>query len=81
MFGSKFRARNPKNVLDELEWLRDEYGAEGIAFQDDTLTFNKKRTMEICDGMIERKMKLPWGCGTRADTVTKEILQKWQGKL
>ena len=76
MFGSKFRARSPKNVLDELEWLRDEYGAEGIAFQDDTLTFDKKRTMEICDGMIERKINLPWGCGTRADIVTREILQK-----
>jgi len=75
-FGSKFRARSPKNVLDELKWLRDEYGAERIAFQDDTLTFDKKRTMEICDGMIERKINLPWGCGTRADIVTREILQK-----
>ena len=26
--------------------------------------------------MIERKMKLPWGCGTRADAVTKELVAK-----
>jgi anaerobic magnesium-protoporphyrin IX monomethyl ester cyclase len=76
MFGAGFRARSPKNVLDELEWLRDEYGAEGISFQDDTLTFDRKRILEICDGIIERKIRLPWGCGTRADTVTKEILAK-----
>ncbi len=76
MFGIKFRARSSKNVLDELEWLRDEYGAEGIAFQDDTLTFDKNRAMEICDGIIERKINLPWGCGTRADVVTKEVLAK-----
>jgi anaerobic magnesium-protoporphyrin IX monomethyl ester cyclase len=76
MFGARFRARSPKNVLDELEWLRDEYGAEGIAFQDDTLTFDRKRAMEICDGIIERKINLPWGCGTRADMVTKEVLAK-----
>ena len=76
MFGARFRARSPKNVLDELEWLRDEYGAEGIAFQDDTLTFDRKRAMEICDGIIERKINLPWGCGTRADVVTKEVLAK-----
>ena len=43
MFGAPFRARSPKNVLDEMEWLRDEFGAEGIAFQDDTLTFDQKR--------------------------------------
>jgi anaerobic magnesium-protoporphyrin IX monomethyl ester cyclase len=78
MFGAGFRSRNSKNVLDELEWLRDEYGAQGISFQDDTLTFNKKRILEICDGIIERKINLRWGCGTRADVVTKEILAKMQ---
>ncbi len=76
MFGAPFRARSPKKVLDEMEWLRDEYSAEGVAFQDDTLTFNKARALEICDGMIERKMKLPWGCGTRADAVTKDLVAK-----
>jgi len=76
MFGAPFRARSPKKVLDEMEWLRDEYGAEGVAFQDDTLTFSKARALEICDGMIERKMKLPWGCGTRADAVTKDLVTK-----
>ena len=76
MFGAGFRARSPKNVLDELEWLRDEYGAEGVAFQDDTLTCDRNRVVEICDGIIERKINLPWGCGTRADVVTKEILYK-----
>jgi len=78
MFGAGFRARSSKNVLDELEWLRDEYGAEGISFQDDTLTFDRKRMLEICDGIIERKIRLPWGCGTRADVVSKEVLAKMQ---
>ena len=76
MFGARFRGRNPKYVLDELEWLRDTYGAEGVAFQDDTLTFDRKKAIEICDGIVERKIRLPWGCGTRADTVTKEVLAK-----
>lgn len=76
MFGARFRGRSPKNVLDELEWLRDEYGAEGIAFQDDTFTYDNKRAFEICDGIIERKINMPWGCGTRADAVTKELINK-----
>jgi radical SAM superfamily enzyme YgiQ (UPF0313 family) len=76
MFGAKFRARSAKNVLDELEWLKNEYEAEGIAFQDDTLTFDKKRALDICDGMIDRKLNLHWGCGTRVDVVTKELLAK-----
>ena len=28
MFGKTFRARRPKNVVEELEWLRDMHGAE-----------------------------------------------------
>jgi radical SAM superfamily enzyme YgiQ (UPF0313 family) len=76
MFGRTFRARSPKNVLDEIEWLKNDYGAEGIQFQDDTFSFDKKRAMDICDGMIERKINLKWGCGTRADVTTKELLEK-----
>ena len=76
MFGRTFRARSPNNVLDEIEWLKNEYGAEGIQFQDDTFSFDKKRAIDICDGMIERKVNLKWGCGTRADVTTKELLAK-----
>ncbi len=76
MFGAKFRGRSPKNVVDELEWLKSEYGAEGISFHDDTLTLDKKRIVDICDEMIARKINLPWGCQTRVDTVSPEILAK-----
>jgi radical SAM superfamily enzyme YgiQ (UPF0313 family) len=76
MFGAKFRGRSPKNVVDELEWLKNEYGAEGISFHDDTLTLDKKRIVDICDELIARKINLPWGCQTRVDTVSPEILAK-----
>jgi radical SAM superfamily enzyme YgiQ (UPF0313 family) len=76
MFGARFRGRSPKNVLDELEWLRDKHGAEGLSFHDDTLAFDRKRIIEICEGIDERRIVLPWGCGTRADTVTKDVLAK-----
>jgi len=74
IFGAEFRARSPKNVVDELEWLRDVHGAEGVSFHDDTLTFDKKRIIDICEGIINRKIDLPWGCSTRVDLVSKEIL-------
>jgi radical SAM superfamily enzyme YgiQ (UPF0313 family) len=76
MFGAPFRARSAKNVVDEIIWLRDEYGAQAISFHDDTLTLDKKRIVEICDEMINRKAVIPWGCQTRVDTVSKEILAK-----
>jgi anaerobic magnesium-protoporphyrin IX monomethyl ester cyclase len=49
IFGKAFRARSPKNVVDELEWLRDEHGADAFSFYDDTFTLNKNRALEICE--------------------------------
>jgi radical SAM superfamily enzyme YgiQ (UPF0313 family) len=76
MFGAKFRARSPKNVVDEMEWLISTYGAEGISFHDDALTLDKKRIFYICDEIISRKLKIAWGCQTRVDQVSKEVLAK-----
>ncbi|MFB3889722.1 MAG: radical SAM protein [Candidatus Bathyarchaeia archaeon] len=76
MFGAKFRGRSPKNVVDELEWLRNEYHAEGVSFHDDTLTLDKRRIIDICDEIIKRKIKISWGCQTRVDTVSPEVLAK-----
>jgi anaerobic magnesium-protoporphyrin IX monomethyl ester cyclase len=76
MFGVKFRGRTARNVVDEIEWLRHEYGAEGISFQDDALTYDRKRILEICNQMIDRKLQLPWGCQTRVDRVDEEVLSK-----
>ncbi|MEJ5326912.1 MAG: radical SAM protein [Candidatus Bathyarchaeia archaeon] len=76
MFGAKFRARSPKNVVDEMEWLISTYGAEGISFHDDALTLDKKRIFDICDEIISRKLKIAWGCQTRVDQVSKEVLAK-----
>lgn len=76
IFGAQFRARSCKSVVDELEWLRDEHGANAISFQDDTLTFDHRRILDICAEIEKRKINLPWGCQTRVDQVSKEVLSK-----
>ncbi len=76
MFGKGFRARSPKNIVDELEWLRDEHGADAFTFYDDTFTLNKKRAIKICEEIKSRKIGLPWDCQTRVSTVSREILLK-----
>jgi anaerobic magnesium-protoporphyrin IX monomethyl ester cyclase len=76
MAGKRFRARSPKNVVDELEWLRDTYGADAFTFQDETFTYDEKRVFEICEEIKKRKIGLPWNCQTRVDHVSKEVLAK-----
>ena len=59
MVGNTLRARSPKNVVDELEWLKNVHGAEAFVFYDDILTFDKKRIYDICDEIKNRKIGLP----------------------
>ncbi|RLI82686.1 B12-binding domain-containing radical SAM protein [Archaeoglobales archaeon] len=74
--GRKFRARSPKNVVDEIEWLLNDFGARHIAFGDDTFTLNRKRVIEICNEIIERKLDVNWSCSSRVDTISPEMLER-----
>jgi radical SAM superfamily enzyme YgiQ (UPF0313 family) len=38
--GYRWRARSPKNIINEIVYLIDEYGVEHIEFEDDNLTLN-----------------------------------------
>lgn len=55
-----WRGRSPKNVLDEIENLVEKYGAREIAFYDDSMSVDRKRMVEICRGLIDRKLNIKW---------------------
>ncbi len=74
MCGRGFRARSPKNVVDELEFLKNNYGAEAFSFYDDTFTFDRKRARNICKEIKTRKLDLQWDCRTRVDRISMEDL-------
>ena len=76
MNGVGCRTRSVKNVLDEMEWLRDVHGADAYSFYDDAFTLDMDRAGKICDEIKSRKLNLPWDCQTRVDRVSKELLQK-----
>lgn len=60
IMGKKFRGRSAKNVLDEIEWLKSSYGIKSVVFDDDNMLFNRRRAVEIFQGMIDRKLNLEW---------------------
>lgn len=60
MWGRKFRARSPANVLKELEQLKYQFGAKHLQFEDDNLTFDIERAKKIFRLMIEKKLNFRW---------------------
>jgi anaerobic magnesium-protoporphyrin IX monomethyl ester cyclase len=76
LWGSKCRAFTPLRVIEELEYMKQKFGSNGIYFIDDNFTINKKRTSEICHLMKERKLDIEWACDTRVDLLSEELLKE-----
>ena len=68
--------RSAKNVVDEMEMLHKEFGAEQLTFYDDAFSVDYKRVEQICEEIQKRKLKIAWDCETRVDLVTKDLLTK-----
>jgi len=49
-------------------------GKKIIAIKDDTFTFNRKRVLQICDGIVKRNLHFLWSCDTRVDVLDEEVL-------
>lgn len=74
MHNGKVRFRSAEAVVDEVIYLRDEFGVEMINVLDDTFTLDKKRAYKICELLIGRKVGVKWFCLARVDSVDFDIL-------
>lgn len=66
--GHTFRTRSIKDVVDEMEWIYDNFEEVGeIFFEDDTFTASPKRTSEMMEEILRRGRKMTWSANARAD--------------
>lgn len=76
--GRQWRGRSPENIIEELKYLIKKYGIKQIDFEDDNMSWNKKRMEQICDLIIRNNLKFEWYTpnGIRADTLDEPLLRK-----
>jgi len=67
--------RSPENVVNEIEECFYKYNIREIDFYDQTFTLDKKRTLEICNEIIKRRLKIIWTIRTRTDLIDRELLE------
>ncbi len=74
--GRKFRYRSPENVVDEIEMLYKKYDHRYFSFMDDNFTFSKKRTLDICNEIINRGFNIQFDTpnGVFIKTLDKEVM-------
>ncbi len=73
--GKRFRARSPKNVVDELEQCV-RMGISEFLVYDDTFTVDRARVTEICDEIIRRGLDIAFDIRARVDTVDDAMLAR-----
>lgn len=74
--GSKWRGRNPQNVVDEIEYLVNKYDHHTFDFVDSTFEDpgeeGKRRITEIAKEIIKRDLDIYYNCCFRAENWKEE---------
>jgi radical SAM superfamily enzyme YgiQ (UPF0313 family) len=71
----KYRKRNPIDVVDEMEWLINNFDFKAVYFDDDVFNIDRDHVLGICEEIKTRKIKIPWAAMARADLMDEELLK------
>jgi len=68
LMGRRYRARSVNNIVDEIEYVKENLPeVKEIFFEDDTFTINPKRVEEVANEIIARGLDITWSCNARAN--------------
>lgn len=70
--GKCMRCRDPKDVVDEIEFVNKNYGVERIHLTDSIVNFPVNHLDDICREIIRRKIKIGWSGFFRENLLTEE---------
>lgn len=72
---TRYRERSPENVVEELKWLKRDFGLENFVFFDDTISLNMDRASAIFRLMAKHGLGLKFGMCTRVDRINEEMIR------
>jgi anaerobic magnesium-protoporphyrin IX monomethyl ester cyclase len=70
-----YRARNPVDLLDEVEYLHKEFGITYVSFQDDLLMSSVEHTENVCREFRRRNLPVKWNCNGRLNYCSVELVK------
>lgn len=75
--GRKYRRYSVEHVLDHIENLVRNYGVRHFHLEDDNLTLDKERFMQLMHGVINRGLKFTWDTpnGVFANAIDEEMME------
>ncbi len=71
-FWRSYRARTPKNFVDEIETLVNEHDVGFFILADEEPTINREKFIALCEELIERDLGITWGINTRVTDILRD---------
>jgi anaerobic magnesium-protoporphyrin IX monomethyl ester cyclase len=71
-FWRDYRIRDPKKVVDEIEKLVKEHDIGFFILADEEPTIHRKKFIQFCEELIERKLNVLWGINTRVTDILRD---------
>ena len=74
----KYRGRSAGRIHEEIDYLRKNYGIDGVRFDDDLFVLDRPRLREYCDWIHKKDLSLTWESNCRADQVNPDFINTIQ---
>ncbi|MBW2037873.1 MAG: B12-binding domain-containing radical SAM protein [Deltaproteobacteria bacterium] len=71
---ARYRVRSGKDIVDEMEAIYENCNGH-YSFVCDTMTLFKDKTLEMCQEIKKRGLKVKWMANTRVDRVDEELIR------
>jgi len=78
MWTTSFYMRDPRDLVDEMEFYMHAYGAAEFQFQDLTFVINRNWVIRVADEIIRRQLDIVWTLpgGTRSEAFDAEVMRR-----
>ncbi len=71
--GERLRLREPREIVDELEFIIEEHGIDYVFFVDDIFNVPQNHARGICEEIIRRGLLVKWSCFATPKEMSSEL--------
>ena len=75
MYGRTVRFHSVERVISELTEVINGLGVQHVIIMDETMTLNKRRTLELCQAIKDAGLKFTWEGWTHASKIDEKLLR------
>jgi len=70
-----FRPRSNESIIEEIRFLKCNYGITYVAFSDELLMSSQERTVSLCSDFIKAGLNIKWTCNGRLNYAVPDVLK------